>query len=174
MVTPKQEIEAGAATRRKVFIAVGLMTALLVAGMIYWALRPHTPNNSNVQPHLAGALRVGSPQFEQLRQSIKVEFIPDEDAYEAARPLGDIVMELHPKVRNFTGHTITGLELQATVVDLENKPVQTRTFVFPHPPQTEFALENNKVLEPALVLEGFKKSDLRANVRIDVTGVIVQ
>jgi len=174
MVTPKQEIEAGAATRRKVFIAVGLLTALLVAGMIYWALRPHTPNNSNVQPRLAGALRAGSPQFEQLRQNIKVEFIPDDDAYEAARPLGDIVMELHPKVRNFTGHTITGLELQATVVDLENKPVQTRTFVFPHPPQTEFTLENNKVLEPVLVLEGFKKSDLRANVRINVTGLIVQ
>ena len=174
MVTPKQEIEAGAATRRKVFIAVGLVTALLVAAMIFWATRPHVANNTIVEPRLEGALRAGAPEFERLRQNIKVDFIADEDATESTRPLGDIVMEMRPKVRNFTGRTLTGLELQATVIDLEGQPIQTHTVIIPHPPQTEFTLENNKVLEPVLVLEGFKKSDLRANVRINVTGLIVQ
>jgi hypothetical protein len=172
MVTPKQEIEAGDATRRKVFIVVGLVTALLVAGMIFWATRPHVANNANVEPHLEGALRAGSPEFEQLRQYTKVDFIPDEDATESTRPLGDIVMEMRPKVRNFTGRTITGLELQATVVDLDNKPVQTHTVIAI--PRLQPELEPNKVLEVPIRMEGFKKTDVRANIHIEVTGVKVK
>src|SRR5437763_10623132 len=157
MATAKESIEAGDATRRKVFIVVGLATALLVALMVYWALRPRTPNNSSAELRLPNAVRAGAPEFAQLRPNIVVDFVPDEDAYESTRPLGDIVMELHPKIRNFTGRTLTGLELQASVIDLEGKPVQTHTYIFPHPPQTTFELEPNKVLTPALVMEGFKK-----------------
>ena len=105
MATARESIEAGAATRRKVFIVVGVVTALLVALMVYWALRPHPRNDRDVQPHLAGALRPPAPEFEQLRQKIVVDFVPDEDATESTRPLGDIVMEMRPKVRNFTGRT---------------------------------------------------------------------
>ena len=119
-------------------------------------------------------MRAGAPEFAQLRPNIVVDFVPDEDAYESTRPLGDIVMELHPKIRNFTGRTLTGLELQASVVDLEGKPVQTHTYIFPHPPQTTFELEPNKVLTPALVMEGFKKEDVRANIKINVTGFTVK
>ena|SRR5947209_8226808 len=172
MVTPKQEIEAGAATRRKVFIVVGLLTALIVAGMIFWAMRPHVANNSSVEPRLEGAVRAGAPEFEQLRQYIKVDFIPDEDATESTRPLGDIVMEMRPKVRNFTGRTLTGLELQATIVDLDNKPIQTHTVIAI--PRLQPELEPNKVLEVPIRMEGFKKTDVRANIRIEVTGVKVK
>jgi hypothetical protein len=174
MATAKESVEAADATRRKVFIVVGLATALLVALMVYWAVRPRTPNNSSAELRLPNALRAGSPEFAELHPKIVVDFVPDEDAFESTRPLGDIVMELHPKVRNFTGRTLTGLELQATVVDLEKKPVQTHTYVFPHPPETSFALEPNKVLTPSLVMEGFKKEDVRANIKIDVTGFTVR
>src|SRR5918912_46533 len=129
MATAKESIEAADATRRKVFIVVGLATALLVALMVYWAVRPRPRNDRDVQPQLAGALRAGAPEFDELRQKIVVDFVPDEDATESTRPLGDIVMEMRPKVRNFTGRTITGLELQCTVVDLENKPLQTKTVI---------------------------------------------
>jgi hypothetical protein len=81
-------------------------------------------------------------------------------------------MDMKPKVRNFTGRTITGLELQATVVDLENKPVQTKTVIAI--PRLQPALEPNKVLEVPIHMEGFKKEDVRANIRIAVTGVIVK
>ena len=174
MATAKEDIESGDATRRKVFIVVGLLTALLVAGMVYWAMRPRTPNNSSAELHLPNAIRAGAPEFNDLRSKIVVDFVPDEDAFESTRPLGDIVMELHPKVRNFTGRTLTGLELQATVVDLDGKPVQTHTYIFPHPPQTTFELEPNKVLTPSLVMEGFKKEDVRANIKIDVTAFTVR
>jgi hypothetical protein len=172
MATAKESIETADATRRKVFIVVGLATALLVALLVFWATRPRPRNDRDVQPQLAGALRAGAPEFEQLRQKIVVDFVPDQDASENGRLLGDITMDMKPKVRNFTGRTITGLELQATVVDLENKPVQTKTVIAI--PRLQPALEPNKVIEVLIHMEGFKKEDVRANIRIDVTGVIVK
>lgn len=165
----KQNIAEEDASRRKVFIIVGIITAILIAGMIYWAMRPHVSNNSDVQPHLEGALRAGAPEFAQIRERLIVDFNADQDATESTRPLGDIVMVMTPKVRNFTGRTINGLELQATVVDLDGKPVQQRT-VLPIP-RIQSELDNNKVLEVPIRMEGFKKSDTRANIKIEVTGV---
>ncbi len=172
MATAKESIETADATRRKVYIVVGLATALLVALMVFWATRPRPRNNSEVQPQLAGALRAGAPEFEGLRQKIVVDFVADEDATESTRPLGDIVMVMQPKVRNFTGRTITGLELQAAVVDLDGKPLQTKT-VIPIP-RTQPELAPNKVLEVPIRMEGFRKDDVRANIQIAVTGVIVK
>jgi hypothetical protein len=174
MATARESIEAANATRRKVFIAIGVVTALLVALMVYWATRPRPRNNIATPQRLANAVRSNSPEFATLRPKIVVEFVPDADAFEATRPIGDIVMTLRPKVRNFTGRTITGLELQSTVVDLDNQPLQTRTFAFPPNNEQTFSLEPNRVFEPSLVMEGFKKTDVRANVRIDVTGFTVK
>lgn len=172
MATAKESIETADATRRKVFIVVGLATALLVALMVFWATRPRQRNNTEVQPQLAGALRAGAPEFAALRQQIVVDFVADEDATESTRPLGDIVMVMQPKVRNFTGRTLTGLELQATVVDLDNNPLQTKTVIpIPH---IQAELAPNKVLEVPIRMEGFRKDDVRANINIAVTGVIVK
>lgn len=172
MVTAKESVAAADATRRKVYIIVGLATALLVALMVFWATRPRPRNNSEAQPQLANAVRAGTPEFAELSQKIVVEFIADEDATESTRPLGDIVMVMQPKVRNFTGRTITGLELQATVVDLDNKPLQTKT-VIPIP-RMQPELAPNKVLVVPIRMEGFRKDDVRANIQIAVTGVIVK
>lgn len=172
MATAKESIEATDATRRKVFIIVGLLTALLVAGMIYWAVRPHPRNDRTVQPHLEGALRAASPEFDQLRQRVVLDYVEDQDTTENKRLLGDIVMDMMPKVRNFTGRTITGLELQATVVDPDNKPIQTKTVIAI--PRLQPTLEPNKVLEVPIHMEGFKETDVRAHVRIDITGIIVK
>ena len=173
MATTKESIEAADATRRKVFIVVGLATALLVALMVFWATRERPRNDRDAQPRLQNALRAGAPEFEQLRSRVVVDFVPDDDATESPRPLGDIVMEMRPKVRNFTGRTITGLELQATVVDLENRPLQTKTVIaVPRAEQAE--LEPNKVLTVPIRMEGFKKTDVRANIRVEVTGLTVR
>ncbi|HEX8071488.1 MAG TPA: hypothetical protein VF546_16150 [Pyrinomonadaceae bacterium] len=174
MATTKESIETADATRRKVFIAIGVVTALLVALMVYWATRPRPRNNEATQQQLANAVRAGAPEFAALRPKIVVDFIPDNDAYEATRPIGDIVMTMRPKVRNFTGRTLTGLELRAAVLDLNNQPLQTRTFAFPPNAEQTFSLEPNRVFEPSLVMEGFKKTDVRANIKIDVTGFTVR
>lgn len=167
MSTIRANTEEADASRRKVFIVVGLATALLVAALVYWATRP---GGASQQPRLEGAMRVDSPEFAQMRERVVVEFIPDQDAFESTRAVGDIVMTLRPKVRNFTGRTLSGLELKATVVDLGGRPVRERTVIaIPASGRTE--LENNKVAEVPIMLEGFRKDEVRANARVEVTAV---
>src|SRR5918912_1177922 len=169
MSTPRANVEDADASRKKIFIAVGLVGALVVALLVYWAMRPAPPA---VAPRLENAIRADSPEFANWRERVVVDFIPDEDAFESTRAAGDIVMTMRPKVRNFSGRTISGLELKATVVDLENKPVRERTVVaIPNAATGVTELEPNKVLEVPIMMEGFKQSDVRANIRIEMTAV---
>jgi hypothetical protein len=169
MSTIRANTEEADASRRKIFIVIALATAVLVAALVYWATR--SPGGGAArQPRLEGAVRADSPEFAQVRERVVVEFIADQDAYESTRAVGDIVMTLRPKVRNFTGRTLSGLELKATVVDLEGRPVRERTVIaIPAPGRAE--LENNKVAEVPIMLEGFGKEEVRANARVEVTGV---
>jgi hypothetical protein len=77
-------------------------------------------------------------------------------------------MTLQSTVRNFTGRTITGLELYGAVVDLENKPVKERTVVVIPTRQPE--LEPNKTMPVSVLIEGMKDSDVRANIKLEVSG----
>lgn len=166
MSQPESTIEERDNTRRNIFILIALGTALLVGGLVYLATRP-TPVRG--EPRLAGALRAGSPEFEQVRERIIVVFDPDSDAGQSTRAIGDIVVRMSPVIRNITGRTINGLELHAAVVDLENKPVRERTVVVI--PNRQPELENNKSIEAPIIIEGLKKTDTLANIRIKVTGV---
>ena len=168
MSTIKANTEEADASRRKIFMIIALVTALLVAGLVYWATRPGA--GPGEQPRLENAIRADSPEFAQVKDRVVVEFLPDQDAYESTRAVGDIVMTLRPKVRNFTGRTISGLELKATVVDLEGNPVREKTVIaIPSSGRTE--LENNRVAEIPIMMEGFRPEDVRANARVEVTGV---
>lgn len=168
MSTIRANTEEADASRRKIFIAVALVTALLVALLVYWMTRPGDAPAG--PPRLEGAVRSDAPEFAQIKERVVVEFIAEQDAYESTRAVGDIVMTLRPKVRNFTGRTLSGLELKATVVDLEGNPVRERTVVA-IPAAGRAELENNKVAEVPIMMEGFTKDQVRANVRVEVTGV---
>lgn len=169
MSAPRPNTEEADASRKKIFIAVGLFGALLIALLVYWATRPTPPAR---EPRLDNAIRADSPEFAQLRDRIVVDFIPDEDAFESTRAAGDIVMTMRPKVRNFSGRTISGLELKATVVDLDGKPVRERTIIaIPNGAAGVNELDPNKVAVVPIMMEGFKQTDVRANIKIEMTGV---
>ncbi len=168
MSLPSHTIIPPDPTRRKVFAIVGVVTAVLIIGVIYMTTRQPLSGTAE-QPRLEGALRAGSPEFEQARGRVVIQFNPDEDATEAPRPLGDIVMHMTPTVRNFTGRTITGLELHAVVVDLAGQPIRERTVIAI--PARQAQLEPNRVLKVPIMMEGFKKEDTRANVKIEMTGL---
>lgn len=156
------------ASRRKIFIVAAIVSALLIAALVFWATRSNKSGASQ-QPQLAGAIRADSPEFAQIRERLIVDFNPDDHALESTRAIGDVVINMTPKVRNFTGRTINGLELQATVVDLGGNPIQQRTIIAI--PNRQPELEPNKVMEVPIRMEGFKKDDVRANIRIELTGV---
>jgi hypothetical protein len=150
-------------SHRTLIIVVAVIAAVVIGGFFYLlfrrALAPTAP------PTLAEAIRPGSPDWEKYSKLIARD---DPEADESKRALGDTVMTLHTTVRNFTGRTITGLEVDAAVVDHDGKPVKERTVVVIPGRQTE--LEPNKTMKVSVMLEGFTDTDDRANIKMDVVG----
>jgi len=150
-------------SHRTLIIVVAVIAAVVIGGFFYLlfrrALAPTAP------PTLAGAIRPGSPDWDKYSKLIATD-APEAD--EAKRALGDTVMTLHTTVRNFTGRTITGLEVRAAVVDHDGKPVKERTVVVIPGRQTD--LEPNKTMKVSVMLEGFTESDDRANIKMEVAG----
>ena len=150
-------------SRRTLIIFVAAFAAAFIAGFFYLLLRSTTAPIA--PPTLAGAIRAGSADFEKYGKLIVLD---EQEADEARRALGDIVMTLHTTVRNFTGRTITGLEVRGAVVDHDGKPVREITVVVI--PGRQPDLDPNKTMRASVLLEGFTDNDDRANYKMEVTG----
>jgi hypothetical protein len=150
-------------SHRTLIIVVAVIAAVVIGGFFYLLFRRALAPTAALT--LAGAIRPGSPDWEKYSKLIARD---DPVADEAKRALGDTVMTLHTTVRNFTGRTITGLEVNAAVVDHDGKPVKERTVVVIPGRQSE--LEPNKTMKVSVMLEGFTENDDRANIKLDVVG----
>lgn len=151
-------------SRRTLIIFVAAFAAAFIAGFFYLLLRSTTAPIA--PPTLAGAIRAGSADFEKYGKLIVLD---EQEADEARRALGDIVMTLHTTVRNFTGRTITGLEVRGAVVDHDGKPVR-EIIVVVIPQRARPELDPNKTMKASVLLEGFTDNDDRANYKMEVTG----
>ena len=163
MATSEPQIHEKDDSRRNVIIIVAVIAALAIGCLFYFLMR--ASSGTTVEPALEGAIRPGSPEFAEYAPKIFVE-APEAD--EAKRALGDIVMNLQTTVRNFTGRTLSGLEMRATVVDHQEKPVRQQTVVVI--PTRKPELEPNHTMAVRIRLEGMTDSDDRANIRMEVTG----
>jgi len=148
---------------RLIIIVVAILSAVVIATVIalfFYVSRGTSPVT------LEGAIRAGSPEFAEYQSKIALD--PPE-AYESKRALGDIVMNLQSIARNFTGRTLSGLEIKGTVVDHQGKPVRENTVVvLPTDKQTE--LEPNRTMAVQVRLEGMTDKDDRANIKMEVIG----
>lgn len=162
-------------SQRKLFIVVGIASAVLLAGLVGLfstntgkGLLQRATGGPRVD-RLEGALRPGSPEFDQYREKVFLDFDPDGgDAGTSERPIGDVVVMMKPTIRNFTGRTLNGLELRAAGLDLGGEVIRERTFVIIPGRQNE--LEPNKTISPSLLIEGVPKTATIARLRIEVTG----
>ncbi|HMF55240.1 MAG TPA: hypothetical protein VK619_02660, partial [Pyrinomonadaceae bacterium] len=157
--------------RRTIFIIVGVVSLLLIGGLIYLITRPTPAGSGTGEARLqgAGVMHEGTPEFQQAMQNIRMD---DAEATEARRALGDIVMDLRTTVRNFSGRTVTGLEIYAAVLDMQKKPVKARTIIWI--PGRAPELENNKTTEVHVGMEGFRESDDRASLQMKITAIRLQ
>ncbi|MCA1591281.1 MAG: hypothetical protein LC754_01205 [Acidobacteria bacterium] len=153
--------DEGDKTRRAIYIAVALVSALLVAGVVWLANRPKA---QTAEERLAGAIRPGTPEFEQYRDRIIVDFDPDENAFKSDRALGDIQIDMKPTIRNFTGKTISGLEFHAAGFDLDKRIIRERTVT------RQLELDTNRVSTQAIALV-FPKDNNPASLKLELTGV---
>ena len=162
MAVPDRRIEASE-SNRTLIIVVAVAAAVVIALVFYLLMR--AGGGRTTDPGLQGAIRAGSPQFEQYKAQIVLD---DPEATEAKRALGDIVMSLQTTVRNLTGKTLNGLEIRAAVVDYQGQPVKQRTVVVIPGRQPE--LPPNKTMQVPVMLEGMSDKDARANIKMEVTG----
>jgi hypothetical protein len=164
MSTPERRDSSSDDSRRKVVIVVAVIAAIGIAALFYFLLR--ASSGGTVPPRLEGAIRPGSPEFAEYQSKIVLDA---PEAEEAKRVAGDIWMSLHTTARNFTGRTLTGLEIKGSVIDHQGKPVKERTVVvLPNERQTE--LGPNKTMLVQVTLEGLTEKDDRANIKMEVTG----
>lgn len=163
------QANAGDKTRRTVFIVAGLVAVLLIIGLVFYLKTRPEPQQATapVDQKLEGGFRPGSPEFEKYKEFIQLD---KPEAEEQDTIAGGTQMTLATTVRNFSGQTITGLEVKGTVVDLQNKPIKERTMiVIPSAGLAE--LENNKTARIKVIISGFKKEDVRANIKMEITAV---
>ena len=164
MPGPQRQQDAPIESQRTVIIVVAIAAAVVIALFFYLLMRG-SGSGGNAEPTLQGAIRQGSPEFEQYKSRIVLD---DPEADEAKRALGDIVMGIHTTVRNFTGRTLNGLEVRAAVLDHQGKAIKERTVVVIPTRQPE--LGPNKTMAVQVMLEGMSDTDDRANIKMEVTG----
>ncbi len=159
---------------RTIIIVVAVIAAVLIGGFFYLLLRKSVAPAT--QATLQGAVRPGSADWEKYIKLIVLDEPADCPepgapfcAQESKRALGDIVMTLRATVRNFTGRTITGLEVRAAVIDHQNQPVRQRTVVM-IPTSDRPELASLKTTSITVVIDGFSDADDRANTKMEVTG----
>lgn len=163
MATPERQVPETDDSQRKIIIVVAIIAAVTIAALFYFLMR--ATGGGSVEPTLEGAIRSGSPEFAAYQSKI---FLDPPEAYESKRALGDIVMNLQTTVRNFTGRTLSGLEIKGMVVDHQGKSVREHTVVvLANNQQTE--LEPNRTMPVQVRLEGMTDKDDRANIKMEVT-----
>lgn len=147
-------------SRRVIFIAVGVVAVLLLAGLAYLASRPSAAPG---EERLEGALRPGSPGFPGPDRLV-VEFEPDQNADIGPTALGPWAVTFKPVVRNFTGRTVSGLEFRLTGLDLKGQVIRQRIAI------NRDEIEPNKVLRPPLSIN-FPQDNRPASLKLELTGV---
>src|SRR5687768_7366028 len=164
MAAPDRRLEASE-SNRTLIIAVAIGAAVVIAiifGFILWAIS----SGPNAGATLQGAFRAGNPEFEKHKPNIVLD---EPEGFEAKRALGDLTMTLRTTVRNLTGKTITGLEIQGSVIDYEGKPIKERKLIV-IPADGRPELLPNKTMLVQMMLDGMSETDPRANIKMEVTG----
>jgi hypothetical protein len=152
------------------FWIAAVITGLVIAGIVVLLLtRPTTEEYQ--KSTIEGALREGSPDFDALTKKIIVENDPERTT-ESPVAMGTIQMSIWGKVRNLTGKTINGLELKVSVVDLTEHPIREKTVIVI--PRQQSSMAPSEVMPVNVVMDGFQKTDNRANIHWKVTAIKVQ
>ena len=165
MTAHDKRLDVSDESRRTMIILVAVGAAIVIALFFYLLLRAAGTRDTG-EPTLQGAIRSGSPEFDQYKPRIVLD---DPEADEAKRALGDTVMSLRTTVRNFTGRTLAGLEIRAAVIDHQGNAVKERTVVVIPTRQPELA--PNKTMPVSIMLEGMSDADDRANIKMELTGL---
>lgn len=149
-------------------LVIGVVVGLLLIGLaaLFIALQP--PAEDQRAKMLEGAYTEGSPEFAGLSKNIIIA--TDDRTVESPNALGTISMFIVGSIRNKGEKTITALEVNVAVVDLQDKVLKEKRIV-PVPMQYTQLGPNETIKPVTLSLEGFDPKAERANIRWRVTAI---
>lgn len=118
---------------------------------------------------LAGSLREGSPEFDQLTKDIIIT--TDPNTIESPMAMGGISMFISGTIRNKGTNTLDALEINVSVVTQFNQVLKEKRMLVV--PTQVPRLEPGQTIPVTSSLDGFAKNDDRANIRWKVTAIRV-
>lgn len=151
----------------KIFIVAFIVAAIAIGGAV-WLISLKPSMQEQVDQSMDGAFRAGSPEFDALTKKIVIQ--TDEDrTIQSPIGLGTIVMSIGGQIKNISGKTITGLEINVAVIDTFGKPIKDKTLIVV--PNQYTKLNPNEVADITVRIDGFDPKDDRANIRWKVTAI---
>ena len=153
-----------------VLIGALLVAAAIVAGGL-WLLTFQPNREEQQQLQMVGAFTEGTPEFDNYTKQLVITTDFDRTT-ESPLGLGTIQMSIHGTIRNKGAKVINGLEVTVSVVDKQNKIVKAKkTMVVPN--QAEI-LQPNETISVFVPMDGFSKTDDRANISWKVSAIRFQ
>jgi hypothetical protein len=150
----------------KVFIVAALI-GIVAIGLAIWALSFRPSIEDQTATILQGAFREGTPEYAELNKDIIIS--TDDRTVESPTGLGTISMYINGKIRNKGERTIDILEVNVAVVTQFSEVIRERRI--PVVPIQQSVLAPGQIIPITLTLDGFKKSDDRADIRWKVTAI---
>lgn len=151
----------------KIFIVAFIVAAIAIGGAV-WLISLKPSMQEQVDQSMDGAFRAGSPEFDALTKKIVIQ--TDEDrTIQSPIGLGTIVMSIGGQIKNISGKTVTGLEINVAVIDTFGKTIKDKTLIVV--PNQYTKLKTNEVADITVRIDGFDPKDDRANIRWKVTAI---
>lgn len=154
----------------KGFIAAIVIAVLVIGGIIGLLARKPSMDDQKAQL-LEGALREGSPEFQELTKDIIISNDMDKTV-ESPMAFGTISMFISGNVRNKGTKTVTLLEVNVAVVTQFKKVLQEKRMLVV--PVQQARLEPGQTIPMTLTLDNFSPEDDRADIRWKVTAIKIE
>jgi hypothetical protein len=148
-----------------------LVVALLVVAGIFWliSLKPSVVHLE--AQAMEGAFREGTPEFQQFGKRV-ILATDDNRLMKSPTAMGNVMMSVGGKVKNYTGKTITALEINVAVMDMANKQIKDKTVLLV--PKLFASLEDRSDTPITVTIEGLDNDAEPAYFRWKVTAIKVE
>ena len=146
---------------------IGAVVGIIIIGVAVTALLMRPSNEEQVATILENSVQEGTPEFEALTKNIVIA--THRDTVESPNAFGSISMYIKGEMTNRGTRTLTGVEINVSVVDIENNVIkEKRVLAVPaHAP----SLAPGETMTVTLSIDGFTAKDDRANIRWRVTAI---
>lgn len=146
---------------------IGAIAGLLLIAVLVFIAAQRPSMEDQAAAILEGSFLEGSPEFDAITKDIIIS--TSDKTVESPNAFGSISMFIVGKVKNKGSKLINGLEVNVAVIDQFNAVLKEKR-VLVVPTQQEL-LGPGETIPITLSIEGFKKSDDRANIRWKVTAI---